>query len=297
MSQTDDSLTFAIHLNDPDAAQAMGSAEFTQFFAERVRIEQPDAAVAIAGDRHLKIKDDDGTELDMYLDNAFRRYCGAPEHLETIVGQQLRTLLATTAGDWDSQINDENLLPVLRSRAFLEEVSGALTQDPEEGEEARPVSDRVNDEISVLYVFDTEDAMRYVQARDLEKLTVDRDRLFSRAVANLRKLLQHARVEGEKGYYMPVAGGDYESSLLFLNEFWAKERFPVKGEIVVFPLARDLLIVTGSEEKQALAQATKLAARAEATMEYFISDKPFQYKDGRWVRFKLPKRGWWPFGR
>ena len=296
MSQTDDPLTFAISLNEPEDAQAMGSAEFTQHCAERVRIEQPDAAVAIAGDRHLKIKDDDGTELDMYLDNAFRRYCGAPEDLETIVEQQLRTL-RTTTGDWDSQINEENLLPVLRGRAFLEEMTRMLTQNPEEGEEALPVSDRVNDDISVLYVFDTEDAMRYVQARDLEQLTVARDRLFGRAVANLRTLLANARVEGEKGYYMPVAGGDYESSLLFLSEFWTKERFPVKGEIVVFPLARDLLIVTGSEEKKALAQATKVAAEAEETMDYFISDKPFRYKDGRWVRFTLPKRGWWPLNR
>ncbi len=296
MSQTDDPMTYAVYLHDPEGMQLMDAAAFTQVFAERVRVEKPDAAVAIADDLELEVKEDSGVKRKLRLDNVYKGYLNSPQDLDDLVARYLRSMLASPE-DWDSQMNDESLLPVLRSRAFLEEMSQAMMQPPEDAEAARPVSDRINDEISVLYVFDTEHSMRYMQARDFEELSTDRDGLFGRAVANLRKVLHNPEVEGDEDCYMPVAGGDYESSLLFLSEFWTKERFPVKGEIVVFPLARDVLIVTGSEERKGLAKATKMAAKAEATMDHFISDKPFRYKDGRWVRFTLPKRGWWPFGR
>ena len=289
MAQTEDLQVLVTFAEDGDCTEPMGPTAFTRFFADRLRMEKPDAVVTIVDDLHLQFEDGPGDKVTLGLDNAFKRYLQSPEELEEVVALYLRTML-TAPEAWDAQLTDENLRPVLRGKAFLEEMTEVLTQDQDDPASAEPLSDRVNDEISVLYVFDTAESMRYAQVRDLETLSVDRGGLFGRAVANFRASLPEVQVEKSMGYFIPMAGGDYESSLLFLSEFWTKDRFPVKGDIVVFPLSRDMLLVTGSEERKGLARAAKSAARAGAVLDYFITDKPFVWKQGRWLPFKPPPR-------
>lgn len=79
--------------------------------------------------------------------------------------------------------------------------------------------------------------------------------------------------------------GVYGSSLLLLDDYW--EKFPVsfRGNLVVFPVSRDMLIVTGSSETEGLAAATSQATEWIKEMPYAISDKPVLRKNGRWVPF------------
>ena len=294
---------FQVFVSLPDAADGrpMGLTAFTAYFACRLRQENPDAVVAILDDLHLELRDGSSGGRDLRLDNAFKRYRRRPEDLEEIASLYLRSLLAPPQ-PWKLQASDENLRPVLRSREFLQEMTDVLTrgqvggqvEDQEEGRESEaaspPVADRINDQISVLYVFDRDHSMRYVQARDLEALFTDRDGLFIRAVDNLRESLGQVRIDRALSCYLPVVRGGDTASLLLLGEFWTKARFPVKGDIVVFPLARDRVLVTGSQERLGLFRAAMAAARSRGALEYFITDRPFVLKGGRWLPYKRPRR-------
>lgn len=289
MAQANDFQVLVTFPDEADEAATMGLTAFTLFFAERLRRERPDAMVAIVDDLHLKLQDGGEFKQDLRLDNAHKRYLRRPEELEEIVALYLRSLLAPPQR-WNLQACDENLRPVLRSKDFLKEMNGVLTRGQDGRAASPPVWDRINDQISVLYVFDRSDSLRYVQARDLEMLFTERRELFSRAVSNLRDSLGEVRIEEFKGCYRPVVRGGDAASLLFLSEYWTKARFPVKGNIVVFPLSRELVLVTGSEEPKALARAIRLAVRAEGAYDYFITDKPFIWKDGRWLPFRTRSR-------
>lgn len=286
---------FQVFVSLPDDARGrpMGLTAFTAYFACRLRQENSDAVVAILDDLHLELRDGNGGERDLRLDNAFKRYLRRPEDLDEIVTLYLRTLLAPPQ-PWKLQASDENLRPVLRSRDFLQEMTDVLTRGHEGDQESEaaspPVADRINDQISVLYVFDRDHSMRYVQARDLEALFTDRDGLFVRAVDNLRESLGEVRIDRVLGCFLPVVRGGDAASLLLLGEFWTKTRFAVKGDIVVFPLARDRVLVTGSEEHLGLMRASWAAARSRGALEYFITDRPFVLKNGRWLPFKRPRR-------
>lgn len=286
---------FQVFVSLPDDADGrpMGLTAFTAYFACRLRQENPDAVVAILDDLHLELRDVNGGERDLRLDNAFKRYLRRPEDLEEIASLYLRSLLAPPQ-PWKLQASDENLRPVLRSREFLQEMTDVLTRGQAEGQESEaaspPVADRINDQISVLYVFDRDHSMRYVQARDLEALFTDREGLFVRAVDNLRESLGQVRIDRALSCYLPVVRGGDAASLLLLGEFWTKARFAVKGDIVVFPLARDRVLVTGSEERLGLFRAARAAARSRGALEYFITDRPFVLKGGRWLPYKGPRR-------
>ena len=88
---------FQVFVSLPDHASGsrpMGLTAFTAYFACRLRQENPDAVVAILDDLHLELREGQGAERDLRLDNAFKRYRRRPEDLEEIASLYLRSLLA-----------------------------------------------------------------------------------------------------------------------------------------------------------------------------------------------------------
>ena len=84
---------------------------------------------------------------------------------------------------------------------------------------------------------------------------------------------------------MLVAGGNYEASLLLLDHVWNGGSLKVQGEIVIGVPARDLLLVTGSENQRGLARIREIAAEVVAESPYALTRELFVYRKGRFVRF------------
>jgi uncharacterized protein YtpQ (UPF0354 family) len=132
-----------------------------------------------------------------------------------------------------------------------------------------------------MYVADSEHAVRYLSEADLVEAKVDRANLRAQAIENLRRLHPEVRVMGTKGLYMVQLEGTYESSMLLSKNLWEMPDLAVKGEFIVAVPTRDVLLITGTLEREGLEMTRKIVAEASATGSYRISPKLFIRRDGQ----------------
>ena len=84
---------------------------------------------------------------------------------------------------------------------------------------------------------------------------------------------------------MMTAGGDYEASLLLFDDIWRGGKIKMNGDIVVAVPAKDVLLITGSNNRKGIAAVRELAAKYKAESRYEITDTLFVYRNGRFVKF------------
>ena len=84
---------------------------------------------------------------------------------------------------------------------------------------------------------------------------------------------------------MLSAGGDYEPSLLLIDDIWSSGQIKVTGDIVVAVPARDVRLVTGSRSRPGLKGIRELATKFRAQGPYGLTDTLFVYRNGRFTKF------------
>ena len=88
---------------------------------------------------------------------------------------------------------------------------------------------------------------------------------------------------------MLFAGGTYESSLILFESIWNKENFPVKGDIVIAIPNRDVVLVTGTENKSGLNHIQRSTDDLYENGSYQISNKIFVWNGDK---FREKKEYW-----
>ena len=149
------------------------------------------------------------------------------------------------------------------------------------------VVDDLNPELVVVYGEDSETGIRYFGAEDLAEIKVEKKDLRKLACDNLARLLPPVKIEEvAAGYYFLAADGNFEASLLLLDSVWASGAPKVKGETVVAIPARDVLLVTGSEDKAGLERMRADVAKVVQEDSYRLSNKLFLYRAGKLDEYK-----------
>ena len=267
----------------PEAANP--AADFTREVAETWRRADPSLTVEIAGDLSLKIKNPAGGEISSFLDNTHKLCQADPERKEEIV----RTFIASgseTLAHGDKPIDRSRIVPVVKDRAWLEDSRKALIQQGVADPVAN-VFDDLNKELVVVYGEDSESGIRYFGAEALAEIKVEPKELRKLACENLDRLMPPVKTEEvAAGYYFLAADGNFEASLLLLERVWTSSAPKVKGETVVAIPARNVLLVTGSEDKQGLARMRADVEKVVGEDPYRLSDKLFIYRNGKFDEFK-----------
>jgi uncharacterized protein YtpQ (UPF0354 family) len=111
------------------------------------------------------------------------------------------------------------------------------------------VYEKYNDHLIIVYAEDADNHFKYLTQDDLNSLSLHSISLRELAIKNLDQLLTSIKRKEDNGLYMIVAGGNYEASIILLTNFLTKENFPVDGDIVIAILNRDMLLITGSNNK------------------------------------------------
>ncbi len=106
--------------------------------------------------------------------------------------------------------------------------------------------------------------------------------LLMNTLPNILKFVQDLRAQPlQDGCYMFLAGGNYESSLLLMKALWTNPKFPVKGTAVFALPAKDLFLMTGSEDPEGIRKLREVIAEV-STGDHLISKKLFEYRNGRY---------------
>jgi uncharacterized protein YtpQ (UPF0354 family) len=170
----------------------------------------------------------------------------------------------------------KNVIPVIKDRAFLEEIRGMFARDPKMLAKAGEVAfEQLNSELFILYVADNPQTIQYLRESDVAALHLGGQTLRTLAVDNLQQLLPQIQSRGGEGFFLFTAGGCYEPSLILLDSIWEKLGPYITGSILFAAPARDVLFVADSSIPKAVEQLVAAAKAVFAQAPYRVSDKIF----------------------
>lgn len=263
------------------AADVLAPEAFTARYAKVLEETYPGISVTISEPLAIAIKYPDGAQMTSYLDNAYIDYKQSPEDIDNVIATYAAGLEETRNLD-SAEFTLAEVMPVIKDLSYIQQVGDMLKEaDPDNG----LVYEALNEELFVVYVFDTPTSVRFMTQDDLKDLGVQQTSLLETALNNLQRVLQHVQLQGDPATLcMLVADGMYEASMLLFHSIWNKQQFPVKGEIVVFIPARDVVLVTGSEDITSLATIQEILFDKQG-FAHPISSNGFMLKDDKWVHF------------
>jgi uncharacterized protein YtpQ (UPF0354 family) len=260
------------------AAEKLTPSAFTQKVAEELRVALPSTTVTIKGDLELELSDPDGRKRSLRLFNTYQDYSRDPARL----GEVVRDIVAVLSRPRSNQakVDPSRIVPVIKDRPWLVDLHKTLKA---RGSQQEHLADDFNNELVIVYAEDDPDRMRYLTTQ--EDIGIGRQELRARAIANLTRILPKVEGRAIGDVIIMSAGGDYEPSLLLLDEIWSGGQIKVKGDIVVAVPARDALLVTGSQSRAGLKAVRAMVAETVAKGPYALTDALFVYRGGRFTKF------------
>lgn len=265
------------------AGQAISPERFTDEFVAALSKALPSHTIVVTEPLRLKLQTSDGKESFAFLDNAYNQYLSDPSEKAVIIDRYLASAVETASKS--EGLNPQRIIPVIKDAAWIEEMkragkNGGLEEPP------RQIVDDFNGDLVIVYAEDTPTNTSYFSLDKLKDTGIDRKELRDLAISNLRKLLPPVETHSGELVSMLTAGGDYVASLLLFDELWRDGKLAVDGEIVVAVPSRDVILFTGSNNKEGLKKLQELASRAVAEGSYTLTNQLFVYRNGKFQRFE-----------
>lgn len=140
----------------------------------------------------------------------------------------------------------------------------------------------------VNYVVEKPDSYEHIGQDDMNEAGINASQLHQYAMENFRNLAnngRNARIHGkpEEGILAVTMGGDFESSLVLLDDFWDKRiAGTFQDDYVIAILAKDLLFIVDRNNQQAMNHIRKMMAKFKAEKGVIVSEYFYYRKDKRW---------------
>ncbi len=269
-------LFFLFAFCDASLAEPLTSAQFTERFVSALQAEMPKAKISAASELKITVRRDGGTLAEVSLDNAYRGYQADPGRFAELVKAYVLAL-AEDHSAARTTLDRTRIVPVIKTHAWLAELRNTLRP-----QDAEPVAEVLNAELVVVYAEDSRSRTRYLTSAEIVE---DRKTLRALAVQNLKRILPKIELRQHGDTFAVVtAGGDYEASLLLLDEMWSGEQIKVSGDIVVAVPAKDVLFVTGSRNRKGL-KAVRAMIPEFSKGPHSLTEKLFVYRAGKFVKF------------
>ncbi|KIA82473.1 DUF1444 family protein [Flavobacterium sp. AED] len=250
----------------------LNETEFSQEFAKCLIQKVAGLKIFSVNGLEIQTEFENSNKYKHFLNNCYSEYLRKPEDIEEIFEKYLNTTDSLYKPKETLKISD--VLPVIKDERFIQSI---IEINPDF--EKNHTYEKYNEDLYIFYVEDTETNINYLKQEDFEKLNVKLEELRKIAIQNLSNSVEIEK-HGENGFYILLADGNYESSLILLD-IWYKENFDVNGEIVIGIPSRDLLIITGKNDSQNLDRISKKIIEINENGDHLVSNKLFEYRNGK----------------
>lgn len=257
--------------------------KFTTIYRDSLKNRFPESEFKIDSSLSITGNLGDGN-LNFYLNNAYSEYKLDPKFPGEIISKHI-----TSVSKLLKQMNNlsvNSIYPVIKPASYIDELPTLMKTSKEEIE-SMLVYEKYNDQLTIFYVKDTETSIGYLSKEDVKKLNLYQDDLYKIATDNLRSLLlgtQLLEMSNMKAYGI-AAGGTYEASFILLEEFWNQENMPVEGDYIIGIPNRDLVFITGSNNKSEIKKLREVVANSFANYSYPVSPYLFKWNGKKFVKF------------
>jgi hypothetical protein len=267
------------------ALELLDSKAFTEIYVARALQRHTDFEIVIKGPLTLQAKSKLNPEQDftIALDNAYLTYRQGGEPLEVLLDRYANAVLAAPLQD-SAVVRRENLLPTVRSvenvKSFQDSMNESTNEKSGPPQEVAQIPFIAG--LHVILFFDAPDSIRIANWNDISSLGLKRDEAMQLAIANFNRIKVDAVVERMGAVAAVEVSNAMGSALLLRPEFWKRDDLRFNGDLVVFPVSRDFLLVTGSQETEGLAIGQKFATETAAQLPYALSAKPLVLLNEKW---------------
>ena len=262
-------------------AETLAPQAFTETFVQRLKATWPETKVTIKDNLVVQAEGPNGHTLDISLANLYPRYRSNPDLLNELIRDYVAKISPPRGSSTTTAALDRTrIIPVIKDRPWLDEVNGRIRAAGKDAPEL--AVDDFNNELVIIYALDDSNRMRFLTADELAG--IKRNELKALAVENLIRIVPKIEVRSDGNVSMMTAGGDYAASLLLLDDIWTGGQVKVNGDIVVAIPARDVVLVTGSQNRTGLKQMREAVAKL-ADGPYRLTTALFVYRKGRFVKF------------
>jgi hypothetical protein len=251
-------------------APRLREGEFTELFAKLAAVRLKGARVTVIEPLRLRVKLAGGLELTLDLGNLWSECGPFPAGRVEACEGFLRSLAELDA---NPDLEDGLIVPAIKSAAYIHEVGAKFPL------KAEPfVAD-----LWIAYAVDSPSSVKYLQGDHPGEYA----ELREQAIANLRSVIPSVERHGDRSsYYMPAAGGVYESSLLLADNLWSMQMMEVDGELIAAVPARDAVLFTGSRNARGLAELRSTVERIWRNGSYQISRSLLVRRGNRWEEYR-----------
>ena len=261
------------------APVVLSETTLTEIFAVAVTERLPGAAVQLLEPLSVNVEHR-GRTLLVSLGNTYRQGREDPDlRIEAVEIQldNLEQLIAEGESGW-SPVELEHVVPVVKGELFLEEISqpGA----------AKIYHEPYVADLVIAYAEDSPTRLRFLLPDEVESLGLAPAELRRRAVENLLRILPPLRRDGEAPVFMVVADGNFEASILLVDEFWEAQATAVPGDLVAAVPARDILIFTGTAVPEGVDVLERAVRAVHDQGAYLVTERLLVRRNGAWTPYE-----------
>ena len=268
------------------AADVQSAGEFTTFVARTLESAEHVGSASISRELGIRLVvngQERPTEIELNLSNIYLEYRSNPTGRDKIVGNYIESTIASIVNAFKPTA--KNIVAIVRNEVCLRDFGKGNGTELEHF-----VYEPLAGNVIVVYAIDMPTATTPLLADRLEEFGVKRSDVPEIARANLDSIYRSADFQPQLGgndhIRVLVGGGAYLTSLLLMDQYWTRERFPFKGDLVVYVLARETMLVTGSDESIGIEFAAKIVEKDWGLLPYQISQQPLVRRNGIWQSFQ-----------
>lgn len=263
-------------------AQTLSPKQFTETFATELRKTSPATKVTVKANLELLLTNAAGKESTAFLDNAYKSYQQDTTLLRDVIQRYSASYLSQ---DSERAVEKSRIVPIIKDKEWISEITASLKKHGA----SKPldnVFEEYNDQLLIVYAEDNPSNIRYITQKDLHNLGLNKAELKPLSISNLKNAIPKIEIHKGPVVSMITAGGDYEASLLLLDDIWKDKAIQVAGEIVVAIPSRDLLLVTGTRTPGGIPRIKEIIAKSFQQAPYRLTSTLFVYRNGRFIAYQ-----------
>lgn len=249
--------------------------KFARLFLDSLRHRYPTVSFTLNADLTITAKKD-SLDFKYYLNNAYTTYKAEPDSVNAVISRYM----ASTADLYEGvkPVSTDNIIPVIKPVEYLDDLK-------KDGKSFAMITERYDDQLIIAYAVNSQNSVRYLTENDFKTLSVSMDTLRAIAFRNFDKIMSDIQRRENNGVFLVEAGGFYEASLMLLPSVWTKENFPVEGDLIIAIPNRDMLLVTGSRNKNGINTIREIAADSYKTGSYQVSERLYKWTGKKFEKY------------
>ena len=253
--------------------------EFFLLYSRLLQERMPGCQIEFSGDATLRLVKPDNGQGTLFLENLWLKYCEVEDRMELI---ELYIRNAARLGTEAAGPDRNRVVPVIKDSRFVE-----LTNLDAEiaNRKADLLKEHLCGDLWVVYCEDQNERITTLKRNSITALGISENELRQLAVENLRTILPPAQCHGSGPWYLLTAGADYVASLLLFDRIWDQTAKMVDGDLVATVPTRDVLMFTGSNSIEGIAEIRKRSSEICNTGPHAISDTLIVRRNGTWSVF------------